>query len=127
MAQTLRESVATLKPLGPRFISVTYGAGGTTRERTHEEVVRINNEVGIPAAAHLTCVEASRAEIAAVADAYWQAGVRHIVALRGDPPVAGTRFAAHPDGYAGAAELVAGLRALRPTRGSKVILHRRKE
>ena len=114
MNETLWESIATLAPLGPTFVSVTYGAGGTTRERTHATVARIAAETDIPAAAHLTCVEASKAEIAEVAQAYWDAGVRHIVALRGDPPVAGTRFTPHPDGYASAADLVAGLRAIAP-------------
>lgn len=110
MEQTLWESIAALAPLAPRFVSVTYGAGGTTRERTHNTVARIASETAIPAAAHLTCVAASKAEIAEVADAYWQAGVRHIVALRGDPPEQGTRFEPHPDGYRNAAELVEGLR-----------------
>jgi methylenetetrahydrofolate reductase (NADPH) len=114
MEATLWESVETLAPLGPRFVSVTYGAGGSTRERTHATVARIARETAIPAAAHLTCVEASRDEIDAVAEQYWAAGVRHIVALRGDPPSEGTRFEARPDGYAGAAELVAGLKRLRP-------------
>ena len=89
MEETLWESVQTLSPLGPRFVSVTYGAGGTTRERTHATVARIARETSIPAAAHLTCVEATRDEIDAVANDYWDAGVRHIVALRGDPPAAG--------------------------------------
>ncbi len=110
MEAVLWESVETLKPLAPRFVSVTYGAGGSTRERTHATVARIARETSIPAAAHLTCVNASRAEIDAIADAYWQAGVRHIVALRGDPPAKDARFVAHPDGYASAADLVAGLR-----------------
>ena len=110
MAQTLRESVASLAPLGPRFVSVTYGAGGTTRERTNAEVVRINNEIGIPAAAHLTCVEATREEVDAVARSYWDNGIRHIVALRGDPPPGNGRYAPHPGGYANATELVAGLK-----------------
>ncbi len=110
MATTLWQSVETLGPLKPRFVSVTYGAGGSTRERTHATVARIASETGIPAAAHLTCVDASRDEIDDVARAYWAAGVRHIVALRGDPPRAGEKFAAHPDGYGSAAELVAGLR-----------------
>ena len=110
MAETLRASVATLAPLEPRFVSVTYGAGGTTRERTHAEVVRINNEAGIPAAAHLTCVQATRAEVDAVARDYWANGIRHIVALRGDAPPGTGSYAPHPDGYANAAELVAGLR-----------------
>lgn len=112
MAQTLRESVATLGPLGPRFVSVTYGAGGTTRERTHAEVVRINNEVGIRAAAHLTCVQATREEVDAIARDYWAHGIRHIVALRGDPPPGTGCYEPHPGGYANAAELVAGLKRI---------------
>lgn len=114
MEEQLWDSVVTLEPLAPRFVSVTYGAGGTTRERTHNTVARIAKETSIPAAAHLTCVEASRDEIAEVAHAYWEAGVRHIVALRGDPPNAGGTFEPHPDGYASAAELVEGLRKLHP-------------
>jgi methylenetetrahydrofolate reductase (NADPH) len=117
MAETLWQSVETLAPLKPRFVSVTYGAGGSTRERTHATVARIASETAIPAAAHLTCVDASRGEIAEIADAYWDAGVRHIVALRGDPPKKDGQFqpfTAHPDGYADAAELVAGLAARRP-------------
>lgn len=114
MNETLWEAVQTLEPLGPRFVSVTYGAGGSTRERTHATVERITRETAIPAAAHLTCVDASRDDIAEIANAYWDAGVRHIVALRGDPPVAGAKFEARPDGYAGAADLVAGLAALHP-------------
>lgn len=110
MEATLWQSVEALRPLDPRFVSVTYGAGGSTRERTHNTVARIVRETGIPAAAHLTCVDASRGEIDDVARAYWDAGVRHIVALRGDPPRAGEKFAPHPDGYASAAELVAGLK-----------------
>lgn len=110
MEQTLWESVETLTPLGPRFVSVTYGAGGSTRERTHATVARIARDTPIPAAAHLTCVNASRGEIDEIADAYWQAGIRHIVALRGDPPAKGARFEARPDGYATSAELVAGLK-----------------
>ncbi|HEX8301588.1 methylenetetrahydrofolate reductase [Sphingomonas sp.] len=114
MEETLWESIQTLSPLGPRFVSVTYGAGGTTRERTHNTVARIAAETGIPAAAHLTCVEATREEIDAVADDYWNAGVRHIVALRGDSPRAGEKYATHPGGYENAADLVAGLRKLHP-------------
>ena len=117
MAETLWNSVQTLAPLKPRFVSVTYGAGGTTRERTHATVSRIAKETAIPAAAHLTCVDASRDEIATVADAYWAAGIRHIVALRGDPPLRDgqfQRFVPHPDGYRDAAELVAGLAAQHP-------------
>lgn len=112
MAQTLRDSVTTLAPLGPRFVSVTYGAGGTTRTRTHDEVVRINNACGIPAAAHLTCVDATREEVDAVARRYWDEGIRHIVALRGDPPPGSGAYAAHPGGYGNAAELVAGLKRI---------------
>ena len=114
MNTTLWEAITTLVPLAPRFVSVTYGAGGSTRERTHATVARIASETDIPAAAHLTCVDASRQDIADVARAYWDAGVRHIVALRGDAPVAGEAFSAHPDGYADAAELVAGLKAIAP-------------
>lgn len=114
MEEQLWDSIITLEPLAPRFVSVTYGAGGTTRERTHNTVARIAKETSIPAAAHLTCVEASKDEIAEVAHAYWEAGVRHIVALRGDPPNAGGKFEPHPQGYASAAELVEGLRKLHP-------------
>jgi methylenetetrahydrofolate reductase (NADPH) len=114
MEQTLWDSVKTLEPLQPRFVSVTYGAGGSTRERTHATVSRIARETSLTPAAHLTCVDASRDEIDAVARDYWQAGIRHIVALRGDPPVQGRRFEAHPDGYANAAALVAGLKGVAP-------------
>ncbi len=114
MEETLWESIETLSPLGPRFVSVTYGAGGSTRERTHNTVARIARETGIPAAAHLTCVEATKEEIDQVAQEYWAAGVRHIVALRGDPPRAGEKYATHPGGYENAADLVAGLRKLHP-------------
>lgn len=114
MEATLWESIQTLAPLRPRFVSVTYGAGGSTRERTHATVARIERETPLAAAAHLTCVEASKAEIDEVAEQYWAAGVRHIVALRGDPPVMGERFAPHPQGYANAADLVLGLKKLHP-------------
>jgi methylenetetrahydrofolate reductase (NADPH) len=114
MEEQLWDSIVTLEPLGPRFVSVTYGAGGSTRERTHNTVARIAKETSIPAAAHLTCVDATRAEIDEIADAYWAAGVRHIVALRGDPPNAGGRFEPHPEGYASAAVLVEGLRKRHP-------------
>ncbi len=86
MEQSLWSAIETLAPLEPTFFSVTYGAGGSTRDRTHATVERIVKETSVPAAAHLTCVEASREEIDAVARAYWDAGVRHIVALRGDVP-----------------------------------------
>lgn len=114
MEDSLWDAIKTLEPLGPRFVSVTYGAGGSTRERTHATVARIARETSLTAAAHLTCVEASRDEIDAVAEEYWAAGVRHIVALRGDMPTLGAKFEAHPQGYANAAELVAGLKKLHP-------------
>lgn len=114
MEASLWESIQTLAPLGPRFVSVTYGAGGSTRERTHNTVARIARETDIPAAAHLTCVEATREEIDAIAREYWAAGVRHIVALRGDPPVAGQKFVSPEGGYENAAALVAGLKRLHP-------------
>jgi len=114
MAATLEQSVATLSPLGPRFVSVTYGAGGSTRERTHQQVVRIQNETGIPAAAHLTCVNATKAEVDDVARHYWESGIRHIVALRGDPPDGSTKYIPHPGGYANAIELIAGLKKIAP-------------
>lgn len=114
MTETLWDAIGTLAPLGPRFVSVTYGAGGSTRERTHATVTRIAKDTGIPAAAHLTCVDASRDDIAEVAQSYWDAGIRHIVALRGDPPVKGERFQARDDGYSCAADLVAGLREIAP-------------
>jgi len=113
MHEQLWEAIATLAPFGPRFVSVTYGAGGSTRERTHATVARIGAETGIPAAAHLTCVEASRGEIDDIARAYWDAGIRHIVALRGDPPGGmGGKYSPHPGGYANAAELIAGLKKI---------------
>ncbi|MEO7635124.1 MAG: methylenetetrahydrofolate reductase [NAD(P)H], partial [Sphingomicrobium sp.] len=114
MAETLWRSVETLAPLKPRFVSVTYGAGGSTRERTHMTVERLVRETDLTPAAHLTCVGASRGEIDDIARSYWDVGVRHIVALRGDPPEPGTPFAPHPQGYANAAELVAGLKAVAP-------------
>jgi methylenetetrahydrofolate reductase (NADPH) len=114
MEQTLWESIKTLEPLGPRFVSVTYGAGGSTRERTHSTVERIVNETTLTPAAHLTCVAATRDEVDEVARAYWDAGVRHIVALRGDSPEPGVPYAQHPEGYENAAELVAGLKKVAP-------------
>jgi methylenetetrahydrofolate reductase (NADPH) len=114
MEAQLWSAIETLAPLAPRFVSVTYGAGGSTRERTHNTVARIARETPLAAAAHLTCVAASTDEIDEIADAYWQAGVRHIVALRGDPPEQGGRFEAHPDGYVGAADLVEGLMKCHP-------------
>ncbi len=115
MEEQLWDAIVELAPLAPAFVSVTYGAGGSTRERTHATVSRIVRETDLVPAAHLTCVGASKAEIAEVADQYWNAGVRHIVALRGDPPPeAGGRFTPHPEGYASAAELVSGLIAQHP-------------
>jgi methylenetetrahydrofolate reductase (NADPH) len=114
MEEQLWSAIETLTPLSPKFVSVTYGAGGSTRERTHNTVARIAKETPLSAAAHLTCVAASKAEIDEVVDAYWEAGVRHIVALRGDPPEAGKHFEPHPEGYKGAAELVEGLRKRHP-------------
>ena len=86
MEQTLWQAVHKLAPLQPEFVSVTYGAGGSTRERTHSTVCRLQKETGLRAAAHLTCVGATREEIDAIARTYWDSGIRHIVALRGDPP-----------------------------------------
>jgi methylenetetrahydrofolate reductase (NADPH) len=115
MQEKLWAAIEKLAPLSPDFVSVTYGAGGTTRERTHETVARIVRETTLRVAAHLTCVAAARQEVDEVLRAYWAAGVRHIVALRGDPPGGpGSRFEPHPEGYANAAELAAGARALAP-------------
>ncbi len=111
MAQSLWQSVKRLEPLHPSFVSVTYGAGGSTRQRTHETVARIKRETTLAPAAHLTCVGASKAEIDEVASSYWDAGIRHIVALRGDaPPEANGKYQPHPQGYAYAADLIAGLK-----------------
>ena len=114
MEERLWSVVKRLEPLAPRFVSVTYGAGGSTRERTHATVRRIRQETILEPAAHLTCVGATREEIDAVARDYWDAGIRHIVALRGDPPgglAADTdSYTPHPGGYAYAADLVAGLK-----------------
>ena len=114
MAGTLWESIQTLEPLQPRFVSVTYGAGGSTRERTHATVERILKETSLTPAAHLTCVGASRDEIDEIARGYWDLGVRNIVALRGDAPEAGTRYQPHPEGYRDACELVSGLKRVGP-------------
>jgi methylenetetrahydrofolate reductase (NADPH) len=112
-AQTLWETVERLAPLKPSFFSVTYGAGGSTRQRTHETVVRMKRETDVEPAAHLTCVGATREEIDEIARGYWESGIRHIVALRGDPPSGmGGRYSAHPGGYANAAELIAGLKRI---------------
>lgn len=110
MEETLWQSIRKLAPLRPRFVSVTYGADGSTRDRTHRIVSRIAAETGLVSAPHLTCVGADRREVQAVARGYWDEGIRHIVALRGDPPAGSTRYEPWPDGYAYAADLVAGLR-----------------
>lgn len=114
LEESMWHALKALEPLDPRFVSVTYGAGGSTRDRTHGTVARIVKETSMTAAAHLTCVDASRDEVNEVARGYWEAGVRHIVALRGDPPRMGEKFVAHPNGYASAAELVEGLIKLHP-------------
>jgi methylenetetrahydrofolate reductase (NADPH) len=111
MEEALWSAIRRLEPLRPKFVSVTYGAGGSTRERTHNTVARLAKETALVPAAHLTCVAATKGEVNEVASAYKQAGVRHIVALRGDPSAGvGTKYTPHPGGYANAAELVAGLR-----------------
>lgn len=113
MQEQLWECVGRLAPLAPSFVSVTYGAGGSTRERTHETVMRILHETTLKPAAHLTCVCHSKAEIAGIAERYWAEGVRHIVALRGDPPEAGPGpYVPQANGYAYAADLVAGLKSI---------------
>jgi methylenetetrahydrofolate reductase (NADPH) len=113
MEQSLWDCIARLAPLKPNFVSVTYGAGGSTRERTHATVKRILAETMLTPAAHLTCVAATRADVNSVIEAYAHAGVRHIVALRGDPPGGvGERYAPHPGGYRNAADLVAGIKRI---------------
>jgi methylenetetrahydrofolate reductase (NADPH) len=106
--------IRRLAPLRPRFVSVTYGAGGSTRARTHAIVSRILRETNLTPASHLTCVDASRDEVDEVARDYWEMGVRHIVALRGDQPAGAERYEPHPEGYAYAADLVEGLRRIAP-------------
>ncbi|GMR17017.1 MAG: methylenetetrahydrofolate reductase [Gammaproteobacteria bacterium] len=110
MEQTLWDSIERLAVLEPRFVSVTYGADGSTRERTHAAVARILRDTALTAAPHLTCIGASRGEIDAIAREYWDMGVRHLVALRGDPAKDQPDYVPHPDGYAYAADLVAGLK-----------------
>lgn len=113
MEETLWAAIRRLEPLAPRFVSVTYGAGGSTRERTHATVARIVKETSLKPAAHLTCVAATREEIDDIIRAYYEAGVRHIVALRGDPPEGvGASYCPHPGGYANAAELTAGIKRI---------------
>lgn len=113
METALWAAIRRLEPLAPDFVSVTYGAGGSTRERTHATVASLVENTSLRPAAHLTCVGATREEVDEIIQDYWNAGVRHIVALRGDPPSgAGTRYEPHPGGYANAAELTAGIKAI---------------
>jgi methylenetetrahydrofolate reductase (NADPH) len=112
MEQALWTSIARLAPLNPTFVSVTYGAGGSTRERTHRTVKRMLDETRLSPAAHLTCVDASRAEVDEVIQAYWDAGVRHIVALRGDPPTGFGDYTPRADGYQNATELTAAIKRI---------------
>lgn len=115
MERTLWDTIKRLAPLEPSFVSVTYGAGGSTRERTHATIARILKETSLTPAAHLTCVNASRGEVDDVVAQYHEVGVRHIVALRGDPTTGiGTPYVAHPDGYRTSAELVGSIRKRYP-------------
>ncbi len=118
MEAKLWESVARLSPMAPSFVSVTYGAGGTTRDRTHNTVSKIAADTPLSPAAHLTCVSATRDEVLQVAADYWDAGVKHIVALRGDPPEGmGKKFEQHPGGFRDSVDLIEGLRSARPELG----------
>ncbi|MGH8204344.1 MAG: methylenetetrahydrofolate reductase, partial [Steroidobacteraceae bacterium] len=110
MEQTLWDSIRRLAPLSPRFVSVTYGADGSTRDRTHRVIRRVATETRLTSAPHLTCIGASRGEIRDVAQRYWDEGIRHIVALRGDPPAGGAAYVPRSDGFAHASDLVAALR-----------------
>jgi methylenetetrahydrofolate reductase (NADPH) len=113
MEAQLWESIHRLAPLGPSFVSVTYGAGGSTRERTHATVARLAKEGMVKPAAHLTCVAAARKEIDSIVQGYWDVGVRHVVALRGDPQDGvGAKFCPHPQGYESSAALVAGIKRI---------------
>jgi methylenetetrahydrofolate reductase (NADPH) len=112
MEETLWQSIQKLAPLSPAFVSVTYGAGGSTRERTHDTIKRILRETTLTPAAHLTCVGATKGDIDTVVQEYWDEGVRHIVALRGDPPEGEKVYAPYPGGYENAAGLVAGLKKI---------------
>ena len=112
MEQTLWSSIQRLAPLKPRFVSVTYGADGSTRTRTHSIVTRVMKETQLTAAPHLTCVGASRDEVLEIARGYWADGIRHIVALRGDPPQGASVYQPHPQGFAFASDLVAGLKSV---------------
>ncbi|MFY0614659.1 MAG: methylenetetrahydrofolate reductase [NAD(P)H] [Hyphomicrobiaceae bacterium] len=111
LEEALWKAVHRLAPLAPEFVSVTYGAGGSTRERTHKTLATMLEGTDLRPAGHLTCVSATREEVDEVIRSYWELGVRHIVALRGDPPAGvGAAYEPHPGGYNGAAELVAGIR-----------------
>jgi len=112
MEATLWKSVERLAPLAPRFVSVTYGADGSTRERTHKVVTRIQRETALTGAPHLTCVDAPRGEVLDIARRYWDQGIRHLVALRGDPARGESTYMPHPEGFAYAADLVAGLKSV---------------
>ena len=115
MEETLWRSIRRLEPLRPKYVSVTYGAGGSTRERTHATVARMLSETTLKPAAHLTCVSATQGEVDEIIRDYWDLGVRHIVALRGDPPDgAGTRYEPTPGGYINAADLVKGIKSIAP-------------
>ncbi|WP_373086496.1 methylenetetrahydrofolate reductase [NAD(P)H] [Sneathiella sp.] len=110
LAEKHWQALNRLAPLGPKFVSVTYGAGGSTRERTHAMVTRIRQETDLEPAAHLTCVGAEIGEIDEVAENYWQSGIRHLVVLRGDPPEGSTKFSPHPGGFNGSVELITHLK-----------------
>jgi len=112
MEATLWKSVERLAPLSPRFVSVTYGADGSTRERTHKVITRIQRETKLTGAPHLTCVDAARGEVLDIARRYWDQGIRHLVALRGDPARGALGYKPHPDGFAYASDLVAGLKSV---------------
>ena len=110
LGEALWSAILKLSPLDPGFVSVTYGAGGSTRARTFETVRRIVHDTRLTPAAHLTCVGETRDNLRIIAEEYWAAGVRHIVALRGDPPTPDEPFQPHPEGFRGAVELVAALK-----------------
>ena len=115
MEAILWRSIRRLEPLAPSFVSVTYGAGGSTRERTHATVARIHRETSLKPAAHLTCVAASKHDVNEVINAYKDVGIKHIVALRGDPPEGvGNQFKAHPEGYESSVALIKGIKEISP-------------